>query len=78
MLWSWILAFQPPQTRMIDRAIGKYGKPQAVRFDNGPELTSRPFLAWAIEKKIDVLDICPGKPTEKLYVESFHARLRDE
>ncbi len=65
-------------TRVLDRAIGRYGKPQAIRCDNGPELTSRHFLAWAIENKIDILHIRPGKPTENAYVESFHGRLRDE
>lgn len=58
-------------TRVLDRAIGKYGKAQAIRCDNGPELTSRHFLAWAIENKIDILHIRPGKPTENAYVESF-------
>lgn len=65
-------------TRVIERAMGQNGKPQAIRCDNGPELTSRHFLAWAIEKRIDILHIRPGKPTENAYVESFHGRLRDE
>lgn len=65
-------------TRVLEKAIGGYGKPPAIRCDNGPELTSRHFLAWAIEKKIDILHIRPGKPTENAYVESFHGRLRDE
>jgi putative transposase len=65
-------------TRVLDKAIGIYGKAQAIRCDNGPELTSRHFLAWAIERKIDIMHIRPGKPTENAYVESFHGRLRDE
>jgi putative transposase len=65
-------------TRVLEKAICKYGKPLAIRCDNGPELTSRHFLAWAIENKIDILHIRPGKPTENAYVESFHGRLRDE
>jgi putative transposase len=65
-------------TRVLDRAIETYGRPQAIRCDNGPELTSRHFLAWAIERKIDIMHIRPGKPTENAYVESFHGRLRDE
>jgi putative transposase len=58
--------------------MNNYGKPRAIRRDNGPEIPSRHFLAWAIEEKIDVVHIRPGKPTENAYVESFHGRLRDE
>ena len=43
-----------------------------------PELSSRHFLAWAMEHRIGVLHIRPGKPTENAYVESFHGRLHDE
>jgi putative transposase len=55
-----------------------YGKPQAIRCDNGPEISSRHFLPRAIEETIDVVHIRPGKPTENAYVESFHGTLRDE
>ena len=48
-------------TRVLERVIGIYGKPHAIRCDNGPELPSRQYLAWAIEKKIDILHIRPGK-----------------
>ena len=65
-------------TRVLDKAIERFGKPQAIRCDNGPEISSRHFLAWAIESKIDVVHIRPGKPTENAYVESFHDRFRDE
>ncbi len=65
-------------TRVLDAAIEKGGKPQAIRCDNGPELTSRHFLAKAIERRIELLHIQPGTPTENAYVESFHGRVRDE
>ena len=65
-------------TRVLGAAIRSYGRPQAIRCDNGPEISSRHFLAWAVEEKIDVVHIRPGKPTENAYVESFHGRLRDE
>jgi Integrase core domain len=48
------------------------------RCDNGPEFTSRHFLAWGVERKIEVLHIQPGKPTQNARVESFHGRLREE
>ena len=65
-------------TRGLERTILERGLPQAIRCDNGPETTSRHFLAWAIDRRIDVVHIRPGKPVENAYVESFHGRLRDE
>jgi len=49
-----------------------------MRSDNGPELTSRHYLAWFAERKIAAIHIQPGKPTQNGRVESFHGRLRDE
>ena len=54
------------------------GKPQLLRSDNGPELTSRHYLAWAIEWKIDLVHIRPGKPTQNGGMESFNGKLRNE
>ena len=51
---------------------------QSIRCDNGPELTSRHFLAWAIDWKIDIVHIQPGKPTQNGGMESFNGKLRDE
>lgn len=65
-------------TRILERAIAAYGKPQSIRSDNGPELTSRHYLAWAIEWKIDLVHIEPGKPTQNGGMESFNGKLRDE
>jgi putative transposase len=65
-------------TRVLDEVIARRGKPLAIRCDNGPELTSRHFLAWSVEWKIDLRHIQPGKPTQNAHVESFHGRLRDE
>jgi putative transposase len=50
----------------------------AIRSDNGSEMTSRHYLAWCIERRIDAIHIQPGKPTQNAHVESFHGRLRDE
>jgi putative transposase len=65
-------------TRVLDEIIAVRGLPQAIRCDNGPELTSRHFLAWALEWKIELRHMQPGKPTENAHVESFHGRLREE
>jgi putative transposase len=65
-------------TRVLDEIIAMRGRPVAIRCDNGPELTSRHFLAWALEWKIDLRHIQPGKPTQNGHAESFHGRLREE
>src|SRR5260370_18155549 len=61
--------------------VAERGQPQAIRCDNGPELTSRHFLAWCVERverQIELVHIQPGKPTQNAHVESFHGRLREE
>ena len=64
--------------RVLDEIITKRGLPQAIRCDNGPELTSRRFLAWNLERKINLIHTEPGKPTQNGYVESFNGKLREE
>ena len=65
-------------TRVLEEIIAIRGRPLAIRCDNGPEPTSRHFLAWALEWKIELRHIQPGKPTQNAHVESFHGRLREE
>ncbi|MEO7649484.1 MAG: IS3 family transposase [Bryobacteraceae bacterium] len=65
-------------TRTLDRIIAQRGKPVALRCDNGPEFTSRHFLAWGEEQGIAVVHIQPGKPMQNGHIESFNGRLRDE
>jgi putative transposase len=65
-------------TRVLERIVAERGAPQAIRCDNGPELTSRHFLAWCIERKIELVHIQPGRPMQNGRVESFHGKLRDE
>jgi putative transposase len=65
-------------TRVLEAVIAEDGRPESLWSDNGPELTSRHFLAWALEWKIELRHIQPGKPTQNAHVESFHGRLRKE
>src|SRR5579863_453012 len=65
-------------TRALDETIAERGISGAIRVDNGPEFTIRHFLAWCLERKIEVIHIQPGKPTQNGRIESFHGRLRDE
>jgi putative transposase len=73
-----IQRLQAIASHVLDELIAKRGSPAAIRCDNGPEFTSRHFLAWSHEKRIDLRHIQPGKPTQNGYVESFHGRLREE
>lgn len=68
----------PRFTRALEGIVGKRGRPLAMRCDNGPEFTSRHFLAWALERKIELVHIEPGRPMQNGFVESFHGKLRDE
>lgn len=65
-------------TRVLERVIAERGAPQSLRCDNGPEFTSRHFLAWCEERSIEVVHIQPGRPMQNGYVESFNGRFRDE
>ena len=65
-------------TRVLEQIVSERGLPQEIRCDNGPELTSRHFLAWCVERQIELVHIQPGKPTQNARVESFHGRLREE
>jgi len=65
-------------TRVLERAIQQRGAPQRIRCDNGPELTSRHFLAWCVGRRIELLHIQPGKPMQNGRLESLNGKLRDE
>jgi putative transposase len=65
-------------TRVLDRAARFRGYPLAVRTDNGPEFTSRAFMAWAQSHGIRHILIEPGQPMQNGYIESFNGKFRDE
>jgi len=64
--------------RVLDQAACFRGYPRAVRSDNGPEFTSRAFIAWTKQHGIEHLLIEPGRPMQNGYIESFNGKLRDE
>ena len=65
-------------TRVLEWVIEQRGAPEAIRCDNGPEFTSRHFLAWCEDRRIGLRHIQPGRPMQNGWVESFNGRLRDE
>jgi putative transposase len=65
-------------TRELEKIVSERGVLEAIRCDNGPEFTRRHFLAWGMERKIELVHIEPGRPVQNAFVESFHGKLRDE
>jgi putative transposase len=65
-------------TRVLDQVARFRGYPSAVRTDNGPEFTSRAFMAWATSHGVRHILIAPGKPMQNGYIESFNGKFRDE
>lgn len=64
--------------RVLDELVAVYGPPQALRVDNGPELTSEAFLDWCQEQGIEVRHIQPGKPDQNAFIERFNRSYRQD
>ncbi len=65
-------------TRLLDQAGQFRGLPAALRTDQGPEFTSRAFMAWAHSRGVRHLLNDAGSPTQNAYIESFNGKFRDE
>ena len=59
-------------TRVLESVMQTRGWPLRIRCDNGPEFTSRHFLAWCIERRIELIHIQPGRPMQNGRLESFN------
>jgi putative transposase len=63
---------------VLERLFGRYGAPQVLRSDNGPEFIARALRIWLLFHHSDTATIDPGKPWQNGSVESFHATFRRE
>ena len=63
---------------VLEAAIARYGAPEHLRSDNGPEFIAYAIQDWLKERQIKTLYIRPGSPWENAHIESFHDKLRDE
>ena len=75
------VAFSIPSARVIralDRLVATYGRPGALRMDNGPELISEALSAWCEQRGIERKHIQPGKPDQNAYIERFNRSYREE
>jgi putative transposase len=64
--------------RAMNQLIELHGKPEALRLDNGTELTSHAFGEWAKEREIELRFIAPGKPNQNAFIERFNKTYRTE
>src|SRR5260370_21452443 len=63
---------------VIEAAIERYGAPEHLRSDNGPEFIAYAIQDWLKAKEVKALYIQPGSPWENGHIESFHDKFRDE
>jgi len=63
---------------VVEAAMARYGMPQHLRSDNGPEFIAYAIRDWLQEKQVKAIYIKPGSPWENGHIESFHDKLRDE
>lgn len=63
---------------VLDRIIREqHRRPQLLRCDNGPEMTSNALRDWCKFSRTGAAFIEPGSPWENPFVESFNSRVRD-
>lgn len=63
---------------MLEIAIEEYGKPKAMRTDNGPEFISKRFQLWLHNNNIKWEKIQKGSPQENCFIERFNRTAREE
>ena len=61
----------------LDRLAETRGLPNGLVSDNGTEMTSKAMFFWCQRRKVKLLFIQPGKPTQNALAESFNGRFRD-
>ena len=63
---------------VVKEAVREHGAPDHLRSDNGSEFIAHVVQDWFREHGIKTIYIDPGSPWQNGWIESFHARLRDE
>lgn len=75
------IAFNMPARAVIkemEKIIEKYGKPERIRTDNGPEFRSKLFQKWLANQGIKWSRIQKGKPQQNAIIERFNRTYRED
>ena len=64
--------------RVMEQLVELHGQPEALRLDNGNELTGHAFQDWAKQRGIALRFTEPGKPNQNAFIERFNKTYREE
>ena len=65
-------------SRLLERAAQFRGYPLAIRTDQGPEFTSRAFMAWTGHAVYDICSTMPDAPRKTPTSRASTGKFRDE